>query len=453
MRKTTATIFGAGLALLGCGGGEGGGDLFQPKPECMGEAVTAYAGMHHQVISKLGIGATADGFDLDGDGKPDNKLAAVSSIAKSSIDESIAKYDIVIPIEFFDLPAAATDACVKFAIYLGKYVVDTDGDGKKPYIAGGDCNDHEASIGPGNPEIAGNFRDDDCDGLADDDSDVASTDTADRDGDGQSMAAGDCDDTLASVKKGAAEICGDGLDNDCDKTADRTGGMVATACSPFDPTALQDVPLDPLSFVNGEPVITFKDGVIAEKNGELVLTAGPSLFSVSIPVALDLALDLRITGAQIEAKVVEENGKLVLRSGRLGGVIDSKTADTIRGLDVSQIGLRPEDSLLDATFANLLGPLLALPKADDGITSKYAGCRTPDIDVDRDGLEAYCDSNPDDEVKVVDVCIDGDGTEVRDMGDVQCSAALKDGKPRFIDGISVELNFETTPLKAIKPPR
>ncbi|MBA3394953.1 MAG: putative metal-binding motif-containing protein [Deltaproteobacteria bacterium] len=454
MRKTTATIVGAGLALLaGCGGGDGGGDLFQPKPECMGEAVTAYAGMHQQVISKLGIGAAADGFDLDGDGKPDNKLAAVSSIAKSSIDESIAKYDIVIPIEFFDLPAAAADTCVKFAIYLGKYVVDADADGEKPYIDGGDCNDLEATIRPGNAEVPGNFRDDDCDGLADDDADVASTDTADRDGDGQSMADGDCDDTLASVKKGAVEICGDGLDNDCDGVADRTGGMVATACSPFDPTALQDVPLDPLSFANGEPVITFKDGVITEKNGARVLTAGPSLFSVRIPVALDIALDLRITGAQIEAKVVEENGKLVLREGRLGGVLDSKTADTIRGLDVSQIGLKPEDSLLDATFANLLGPLLALPKADEDITKKYLGCRTPDIDVDRDGLEAYCDSNPDDDIKIVDVCIDGDGTEIRDMGAVQCTEAVKDGKPRFIDGISVELNFETTPLKAIKPPR
>jgi hypothetical protein len=30
---------------------------------------------------------------------------------------------------------------------------------------------------------------------------------------------------------------------------------------------------------------------------------------------------------------------------------------------------------------------------------------------------------------------------------------MKDGKYRFLDGISVELNFETTAIKSIKPPR
>ncbi|HLL25717.1 MAG TPA: hypothetical protein VK427_26450, partial [Kofleriaceae bacterium] len=236
---------------------------------------------------------------------------------------------------------------------------------------------------------------------------------------------------------------------------DRTGGETSTACSPYDASA--EIPLDPLSFMDSTPVISFKEGVIEQKGSDLVLTAGPSIFSVNIPVALDITLDLRITGAQIEAKVVEENGRIVLKNGRLGGVIDSKTADTIRGLEVEDIGLTKESSLLDATFANLLGPLLALPKAKANIGQKYAGCRTPDIDVDRDGLEAYCDSNPDDDIKDVDVCIDGDGTEIRDMGTgpstIQCTTAMKGDKFRFIDGISVELNFETTAIKSIKQPR
>jgi hypothetical protein len=265
------------------------------------------------------------------------------------------------------------------------------------------------------------------------------------------MAQGDCDDNLAAVKKGAAEICGDGFDNDCDGVADRTGGVTSTACSPFDTTA--DIPLDPLSFAGTVPVISFKEGVIEQKGADLVLTAGPSIFSVNIPVTDGINLDLRITGAQIQAKVVDLGGRIVLQGGRLGGVIDSKTADTIRGLEVEQIGLLPENSLLDATFANLLGPLLALPKAKPAIGEKYPGCRTPDIDVDQDGLEAYCDSNPDDEVKVVDKCIDGDGTEFSDAGNMQCTEAMKGTKYRFVDGISVELNFETSAIKAIKPPR
>jgi hypothetical protein len=451
--RTPATFFVSASLAFGCGGDGGSGNLFEERPECTGETITAYAGSNPQVINKLEIGAAADGFDLDGDGKPDNKLAAVASIAKSSIDESLANFEIVIPIEFFDLQAAAKDTCVKFAIYLGDYVNDFDDDGEDPYVDKGDCNDKEMSIKPGNPEVAANFRDDDCDGLADEDSqNVPSGDTADRDGDGQTIAQGDCDDTVAAgatIKKGGTEICGDGLDNDCDGVADRTG--TTTTCSPF--LTSSDITLDPLSFSGAAPVITFKEGVIEQKGADLILKAGPSIFSVNIPVTDGISLDLRITGAQIEAKVVNEGGAVVLKGGRLGGVIDSKTADTIRGLEVEQIGLLPENSLLDATFANLLGPLLALPKAKANIGEKYPGCRTPDIDVDQDGLEAYCDSNPDDEIKVVDKCIDGDGTEFTDAGNMQCTEAMKGDKYRFVDGISVELNFETTAIKAIKPPR
>jgi len=86
--------------------------------------------------------------------------------------------DIRIPFEFFDLQAAAPDSCVKFAIYLGDYVPDKDGDGDKPFIAEGDCNDNVLAIKRGNPEIAGNHMDDDCDGLADETADnTPSTDT------------------------------------------------------------------------------------------------------------------------------------------------------------------------------------------------------------------------------------------------------------------------------------
>jgi hypothetical protein len=30
---------------------------------------------------------------------------------------------------------------------------------------------------------------------------------------------------------------------------------------------------------------------------------------------------------------------------------------------------------------------------------------------------------------------------------------MKDGKPRFVDGISVEMNFKTTTVKSLKPPQ
>jgi hypothetical protein len=229
-----------------------------------------------------------------------------------------------------------------------------------------------------------------------------------------------------------------------DRSSDAMGN--ATACSPFD--GKQDLTLDPLSLdSSGAPLISFKDGTVT--GNELV--AGPSIFSVNIPVTDGINLDLKITGATIKGTLSADGTTM---NGKLGGVIDAKTADTIRGLDVSQIGLTPENSLLDATFANLLGPLLALPKANAGILKKYANCRTPDIDVDGDGLEAFCDSNPNDENKAVDVCIDGDGTVVMDTATTQCSEAVgPNGKPRFVDGISVEMNFQTSKVHSIKPPQ
>lgn len=445
------------LVASACGGDSGGEELFTPKPECMGESITPYAGTFPQVISKLSIGSVEDGFDLDHDGKPDNKLAAVSSLAQSAIDDSFKNYDILIPIEYFDFASVAKDACVKFAIYLSDYVTDADGDGKDAYVDGGDCNDHDANIKPGVAEVPDDGIDNDCDGMADEDDQNAPCQTQpcmtdDADSDGVTVAAGDCDDHNADVFGGTsphAEICGDGLDNDCDGVADRTddGAGNSTACSPYDAAA--DLPLDPLSLEGGAPVISFTSG---EVDASKKLTAGPSIFSVNIPVTDGITLDLRITGATIEATLADDGTTM---NGRLGGVIDAKTADTVRGLNVDEIGLTPENSLLDATFANLLGPLLALPKANADIVKKYPGCRTPDIDVDGDGLEAFCDSDPNDDDKSVDICIDGDGTVIKDgdNGLAQCTEAMKNGKPRFVDGISVEMNFQTTKINSIKPPK
>src|ERR1041385_881474 len=105
-----------GLLLASACGGDAGEQLFTPKPECMGDSVTPYSGTFPQIISKLSIGSVEDGFDLDHDGKPDNKLAAVSSLAQSAIDDSFTNYSIVIPMEFFDIPQVQADTCVKNSI-------------------------------------------------------------------------------------------------------------------------------------------------------------------------------------------------------------------------------------------------------------------------------------------------------------------------------------------------
>lgn len=462
-RSICAVIISASFAVIvgGCGSSDPKEPLFEERPECDGQAVTPLTGQQSQVISFLEIGSQEDGFDLDRDGEPDNKLAAVGSLARSAIEDSFENFSLIIPIEFFDFEAPGEDECVKFAMYLGLYSYDNDGDGDKTADKKGDCNDLDPNIFKGAAEILDNGVDDDCDGLADEE-DVQqgeevvtnpSTNTDDADGDGVTLADGDCDDHNAMVAPGLDEICTDGLDNDCDGNADwQTDSQGTALCSPYD-QQLEPIGLDPLSFnSDGSPVIAFTAGSVTNNNGKLELEAGPSVFSVNIPVTDGLNLDLRISGATIFGDVVETPNGYQIENGHLGGIIDAKTADTIRGLDVEEINLTEENSLLDATFANILGTILALPRLPEG--HEFAGCQTPDIDADQDGLEAFCDSNPLDDVQVVDICVDGDGTIYRDEVDSngnvtkQCTDFTdKDGNLLFVDGISVEINFATVPAQ------
>lgn len=48
------------------------------------------------------------------------------------------------------------------------------------------------------------------------------TEETDADGDGYTLEGGDCDDNDGSINPGAAEICGDALDNDCDGLIDES---------------------------------------------------------------------------------------------------------------------------------------------------------------------------------------------------------------------------------------
>ena len=89
--------------------------------------------------------------------------------------------------------------------------VDNDGDGFSENQ--GDCNDGNAAIYLGAAEICGDGIDQDCSGA-----DLAcppDPNTVDNDGDGFSENQGDCNDDNAAIYLGAAEICGDGIDQDC----------------------------------------------------------------------------------------------------------------------------------------------------------------------------------------------------------------------------------------------
>jgi hypothetical protein len=122
------------------------------------------------------------------------------------------------------------------------------------YVAtGDDCDDRAPEVHPGAPEVCNAGLDDDCDGLADDDDSDVDPSTArwfytdaDTDGYGASGSvpvaacaapAGtsaddtDCDDTRPGVRPDIAEVCHDGVDNNCDGTAagcEPSGAIPAT---------------------------------------------------------------------------------------------------------------------------------------------------------------------------------------------------------------------------------
>ncbi len=128
--------------------------------------------------------------------------------------------------------------------------VDADGDGAHVCE---DCNDNQELQFPGNPEVCGDFIDNDCDDALDnvdadldgyideacsggddcDDSDATINPELDADADG-AHACVDCDDSDATSLPGGTEVCDDGIDQDCsgaDLLSDGDGdGSIGSLC-------------------------------------------------------------------------------------------------------------------------------------------------------------------------------------------------------------------------------
>ncbi|MBY0370225.1 hypothetical protein K2X33_06025 [bacterium] len=103
---------------------------------------------------------------------------------------------------------------------------DADGDG---YDYQDECDDDDASVNPAAAEICNDGIDNNCDGDQDCDDSTCSSDLActascvDADSDGEeddACGGDDCDDTDAAIKPGATENCTDMTDNDCDGATD-----------------------------------------------------------------------------------------------------------------------------------------------------------------------------------------------------------------------------------------
>jgi hypothetical protein len=211
-------------------------------------------------------------------------------------------------------------------------------------------------------------------------------------------------------------------------------GACSGTCN-FTDGAPDTVTLDAASFeTSGDPRSRMR-AMSTDSSG--VLRADPGVLLILVPTGGAGELVFPISVQRISGLL----GSTGLTGFRIGGVMQPFRMDATPVPPNEQIGVVPGDTLLDMTFANLLGPLLALPKS-----LFDAACRTADIDIDLDGLESFCDSDPDDAVKRVDTCIDGDGTIVRDGDDglASCTDAMIGGVRRFPDGVSAALELDAS---------
>jgi len=157
---------------------------------------------------------------------------AIAQIADDSCDEAVMKerrkYD----------PDGDGKIGLEVAIHALQVLVGvrTDKDGDSYTEEQGDCDDNNPAVYPGATEIANDGIDQDCDGKDSTDINVT-TWYKDADGDKYSdgtkqesatqpdkyfkasdltAISGDCNDDKADIYPGATEICGDGIDQDCD---------------------------------------------------------------------------------------------------------------------------------------------------------------------------------------------------------------------------------------------
>jgi hypothetical protein len=115
--------------------------------------------------------------------------------------------------------------------------IDLDADGYPSNVMGPtwDCDDRDPAIHPFTKELCGDGRDNDCNGVADRQDKVCAASSAngkDEDGDGYTILI-DCNDFDPRVHPGAGEVCGDGVDNDCDGVVDPCAGFVDTDADGF----------------------------------------------------------------------------------------------------------------------------------------------------------------------------------------------------------------------------
>ena len=215
------------------------------------------------------------------------------------------------------------------------YYRDLDGDGYGSSTSGtiqsctvqagyvsnnSDCDDNNATAHPGVTEVCGNGIDDDCNGLVDENC----VKDPDNDGDGYTVGQGDCNDSNAAIHPGAIEICNNNIDDDCD-------GQVDENCA------------------QGLPTLTIKTYPI--KEGDAGFT------TLTVDVTLDRPAPVAVT---VKYKSINDDAIAGLDYESTSGTITIPAGKTSGSLQVRIIGdlLREKNERFDVNFSDPVNVLL-----------------------------------------------------------------------------------------------
>jgi hypothetical protein len=168
--------------------------------------------------------------DTDKDGFPDPQdcasyLSEVFPGQKEGCCKALPAKDAAEPVPVNDKTKACDANCDGKVKACG--TKDADGDG---YPAGSgpgeDCNDNAPKINPAAAEMCGDGIDQDCNGK-----DLPCDPDLDKDKDGYLFGSGDCNDDSAKIYPGAPEVCND-IDDDCDGIKDNGNPGGGAKCGP-----------------------------------------------------------------------------------------------------------------------------------------------------------------------------------------------------------------------------